>query len=157
MWVDPTDISSRDLFYGPGGEKDAPRGTFTFEKEDLNGTNPKFDVRDQDGVKWKVKLGEEARPETVASRFVWSVGYFADEDYFLPDFKVEGMPAHLHRGGNLIAPDGSMHNVRLKRYLEGRKKNRKLVVARRPVYRYTRVEWPTGAYGLDRQLGSEGY
>lgn len=122
MWTDPSDISSRNLFYGPGGEKDAPRGTYTFEKEDLDGTNPKFIVRDQDGVKWKVKLGEEARPETVASRLVWAAGYFADEDYFLEDFKVEGMPAHMHRGGDLIAPDGSMHNVRLKRYLKDEKK-----------------------------------
>jgi hypothetical protein len=121
MWTEPSDISSRDLFYGPGGEKDAPRGTFTFEKEDLDGTNPKFIVHDQDGVKWKVKLGEEARPETVASRLIWSVGYFADEDYFLPDFRVEG-PVHMHRGANLIAPDGSMHNVRLKRYLREEKK-----------------------------------
>jgi hypothetical protein len=122
MWMEPTDIPARDLFYGPGGQKDAPQGTFTFEKEDLDGTNPKFVVHDGDGVKWKVKLGEEARPETVASRLVWAVGYFADEDYFLQDFKVEGMPAHLHRGGNLVAPDGSMHNVRLKRYLKGEEK-----------------------------------
>jgi hypothetical protein len=122
IWDDPADITSRDLFYGPGGEKDAPRGTFTFEKEDLDGTNPKFIVRDQDGVKWKVKLGEEARPETVASRLVWAAGFFADEDYFLADFKVEGMPAHLHRGASQVAPDGSMHNVRLKRYLKGEEK-----------------------------------
>jgi hypothetical protein len=122
MWEEPTDIASRDLFYGPGGQKDAPGGAFTFEKEDLDGTNPKFVVHDRDGVKWKVKLGEEARPETVASRLVWAAGYFADEDYFLQDFKVEGMPSHLHRGGNLVAPDGSMHNVRLKRYLKGEEK-----------------------------------
>jgi hypothetical protein len=122
IWREPADIASRDLFYGPGGEADAPRRTFTFEKEDLEGTNPKFVVRDGDGVKWKVKLGEEARPETVASRLVWAAGYFADENYFLPDFRVEGMPAHLHRGGNLVAPDGSMHNVRLKRYLRDEEK-----------------------------------
>ncbi len=122
MWQEPADIASRDLFYGPGGEKDAPRGTFTFEKEDLDGTNPKFVVRDQDGVKWKVKLGEEARPETVASRLVWAAGFFADEDYFLADFKAEGMPEHLHRGAQQFAADGSTHNVRLKRYLKGEEK-----------------------------------
>src|SRR5580704_18026799 len=98
LWQDPGNIASRDLYYGPGGETDQPHGPFTFEKEDLDGSNPKFVVRDRDGVKWKVKLGTEARPETVASRIVWAVGYFTDEDYFLPDFKVQEMPRHLHRG-----------------------------------------------------------
>jgi hypothetical protein len=115
FWRDPGDIRTRDLFYGPGGEKDQPHGPFTFLKEDLDGTNPKFSVRDRDGVKWKVKLGEEARPETTASRLVWAAGYFADEDYFLRELKVEKMPAHLHRGQRLVSPDGSVHNVRLKR------------------------------------------
>jgi len=72
-------------------------------------------------VKWRVKLGVEARPETVASRLVWAVGYYANEDYFLLDLHVENMP-RLRRGQNLLAPDGSMHNVRLKRYLKGEKK-----------------------------------
>src|SRR4029077_11382232 len=116
------DIASRNLYYGPGGEQDAPHTVFTFEKEDLNGSNPKFDVRDENGVKWKVKLGEEARPETVASRLVWAAGYFTNEDYFLPSLKVEGMPNRLHRGQKLLAPDGTFHNVRLKRYLSDEKK-----------------------------------
>src|SRR5690349_657207 len=68
MWRDPVDISSRDLYYGPGGKEHEPKGTFTFEKEDMGGTNPKFDVVDEAGVKWKVKMGAEARPETAASR-----------------------------------------------------------------------------------------
>lgn len=122
LWRDPGDIRSRDLFYGPGGEKDQPHGPFTFLKEDLDGTNPKFSVRDRDGVKWKVKLGVEARPETTASRLVWAVGYYADEDYFLPDLKVEKMPARLHRGRHFVASDGSMHNVRLKREPKDEKK-----------------------------------
>ncbi len=115
LWRDPGDISSRDLFYGPGGPQDQPHGPYTFVKEDLDGSNPKFVVRGRDGVKWKVKLGVEARPETVATRLVWAVGYSANEDYFLQDLQVESMPAHLHRGWKLVAPDGSMHNVRLKR------------------------------------------
>src|SRR3974377_1492498 len=74
LWREPADIASRDLFYGPGGKEHAPRGTFTFVEEDAAGTNPKFDVVDGDGVKWRVKLGAEARPETAASRFVWGAG-----------------------------------------------------------------------------------
>jgi hypothetical protein len=122
LWRNPTDINSRDLFWGPGGEKHQPHGPFTFIKEDLNGTNPKFDVRDGDGVKWRVKLGEEARPETVATRLVWAAGYFTDEDYFLPDIQVAEMPRRLHRGQKLVGPDGSMHNVRLKRHVKGEEK-----------------------------------
>jgi hypothetical protein len=122
LWRNPTDIASRDLFYGPGGKKHQPHGPFTFVKEDLDGTNPKFNIRGGDDVKWKVKLGEEARPETVATRLVWAVGYFTDEDYFLSDLQVAKMPPHLHRGQKLVAPDGSVHNVRLKRYLKGEEK-----------------------------------
>ncbi len=122
LWRDPADIKSRNLFYGPGGKEHEPHGTFTFVKEDLEGTNPKFVVTDRDGVKWKVKLGAEARPETVASRIVWAVGYSAGEDYFVPRVQVEGMPARLHRGWKLVAPDGSVPNVRLKREPKGEHK-----------------------------------
>ena len=114
MWRYPTDIATRNLYYGPGGKAHEPAGTFTFEKEDLEGSNPKFDVIGEDGVKWKVKLGDEARPETVASRLVWAVGYFADEDYFVPALRVKDMP-RLHRGRKLVTPDGIAHDARLKR------------------------------------------
>jgi len=123
LWQNPTDISSRDLCYGPGGKEHAPHTTYTFIKEDLNGTNPKFDVRDENGVKWRVKLGVEARPEVVATRLVWAVGYYANEDYFVPELRVEGMP-HLKRGQNLVSKDGTVHNVRLKRSLKGEEKIR---------------------------------
>jgi hypothetical protein len=121
LWREPQDIRSENLFYGPGGKEHQPHGPFTFEKEDLDGTNPKYNVRDEDGVKWKIKLGAEARPETVASRFVWAVGYHTDEDYFLPEVRVLGLPAHVHRGQKLIGAGGVMHNARLKRE-EGEKK-----------------------------------
>ena len=121
LWREPADIASRNLYYGPGGPGDAPHTVFSFEKEDRSGSNPKFDVRDENGVRWKVKLGEEARPETVASRLVWAVGYFADEDYLLPVLKVKGL-ARLHRGQKFRMPDGSFHDVRLKRHIEGEKK-----------------------------------
>jgi len=121
LWRDPGDIASRDLFYGPGGKAHEPRGTFTFEKEDMDGTNPKFDVVDQDGVRWRVKMGIEAGPETAASRLVWAVGYFANEDYFMPVLHVQNMH-HLRRGRNLVSADGTVHNVRLKRHLKDEKK-----------------------------------
>jgi hypothetical protein len=115
FWSEPTDWATRDLFYGQGGKAHEPHGPFKFQKEDLDGSNPKFVVQDRDGVKWKVKVGLEARPETVATRLVWAAGYYVNEDYFLRDIQMDGMPAHLHRGQKLIGPGGTAHNVRLKR------------------------------------------
>jgi len=122
LWRNPTDIESRNLFFGPGGEEHQPPNRVTFLKEDRGGSNPKFVVQDQAGVKWSVKLGVEARPETVAARLVWAVGYFANEVYFLRDLQVLGLPGHLHRGQKQVGPDGLVHNARLKRYVEGQEK-----------------------------------
>jgi hypothetical protein len=115
LWRDPVDITSRDLFYGPGGKAHVPHGKFVFVKEDLDGTNPKFVVRDQSGTKWKVKMGNEARPETAASRIAWAVGFYTNEDYYLADLHIEGMPARLRRGQKLVAPGGYVYGVRMKR------------------------------------------
>jgi hypothetical protein len=116
LWQAQFDIASRDLFYGPGGKQEEPHGTFTFVKEDLNGTNPKIVVKDGQQVIWGVKMGDEARPETVAARILWAVGYFADKDYFASLIHVRGLPLRLHRGKQFVGPDGSLRNVRLKRY-----------------------------------------
>lgn len=71
-------------------------------------------MRDGNGMKWIIKLGEEARPETVASRLVWAAGYFTDAEYLLPAVQVEGIPGHVHRGEALIGPNGGMTNARFK-------------------------------------------
>jgi hypothetical protein len=115
IWTDPGDIAAKNLLYGSGGEKDQPRPPVVFEKEDTKGSNPKFDVHDQDGTKWKVKLGVEAKPETVATRLLWAVGYFTEEDYLEPELKVEGVPKNLQRGQNLIKA-GEAHDARLKHH-----------------------------------------
>jgi len=121
LWRDPSDIASRDLFYGPGGKAHEPKGPFTFDKEDPDGSNPKCDVIDSDGVHWRVKIGPEARPETVASRLVWGAGYFANEDYFVPVLHVQKMK-HLRRGNNLVSKDGTVRDVRMKRHSPDEKK-----------------------------------
>jgi hypothetical protein len=114
LWTDPLNIKERNLYYGPGGEKGMPSGPFTFVKEDKQGTNPKFDVRDKDGKKWKAKLGVEARPETTATRLLWAVGFVANENYFMPDLKVDDMP-RLKRGQKLVGEHGEVQAVRLQR------------------------------------------
>ena len=117
LWSEPADIATRNLYYGPGGEEHQPKGSFTFVEEDLAGSNPKYIVRDRDDVKWTIKLGLEAQPETVASRLVWAAGYFSNEDYYLDDLKVAEMPAQVKRGRKLIGPEGTMHAARLKRHM----------------------------------------
>jgi hypothetical protein len=116
IWQDPGSIASRNLLYGSGGDKGQPHPPLSFVQEDTKGTNPKFDVRDQDGEKWKVKLGVEARPETVATRLLWAVGYFTEDDYLVPDLKITGLPAHLSRGQNLVHKGGEVKDARLKRH-----------------------------------------
>jgi hypothetical protein len=122
LWEDPVDIATRDMINGPGGADHQPKEPFNFDKEDMNGTSPKFVITDANGVKWKVKLGEESHPETVASRLVWAAGYFADEEYFLPAFHIDNVQS-LRRGEKYIEPNGIVHDARLKRYLKGEEKN----------------------------------
>jgi hypothetical protein len=114
IWVDPGDIKSRDLYYGIGGKEHEPKAPVTFEKEDLSGTSPKFDVHDDTQEKWRAKTGAEARPETAAARLLWAVGFLANENYFYPFLDVAGLPPHLHRGQQNV--NGStVKNVRLQR------------------------------------------
>ncbi len=123
LWTEPVDIASRNLYFGRGGEEDKPpTNNFQFVSEDTDGSNPKFNVTDSAGTKWKVKLGDESKPEIVASRLVWAVGYFTDEDYFLPAITVEGIEGHMQRGQNLVGNGGALLNVRLKRGDTGAKK-----------------------------------
>lgn len=116
LWRDPGDITSLSLFYGVGGEEHAPdpNDKFTFLSEDTQSSNPKFDVKDSQGVEWKVKLGEETQAETAATRLLWAAGYFVDEDYYLAKLKVAGLPK-LQRGENYVSSGGTVHGARLER------------------------------------------
>ncbi len=106
IWHDPGDIKSKDLLNGPGGEKHHPQLPVKFLKEDKHGQNSKFDVEDANGAKWKAKLGIEAQPEVVATRLLWAIGYFTNDNYYVPNLEVKELPAHLHRGqGHVISPD----------------------------------------------------
>lgn len=115
LWQDPGDIRVRDLFWGPGGKDKQPEAPFKFEGEDLNGNSPKFDVKDAHDKKWKVKMGAEARPEVVASRLLWAVGYFANDTYFINDLRVDDLPKQLSRGQQYVDKAGEVFQVRLQR------------------------------------------
>jgi hypothetical protein len=111
LWRDPGNVSSRDLTYGPGSAKRAPLAPFTFIEEDKGGESPKFDVKDARGVVWRVKLGMEAQSETVATRLVWSVGYFAEEAYYMERARIVGLP-RLSRGRQYVENREFVRGVR---------------------------------------------
>jgi len=119
LWHDPGNIASLDLFYGQGGQRGIPAPPFTFEAEDKHGTNPKFDVRDAAGKKWRVKLGEEVRPEVVASRLLWATGFYVNDDYVLTTADVQGI--HISRGAGEIK-NGRVAEARFARKPTGQKK-----------------------------------
>ena len=116
IWRDPGGIASLNLLYGAGGKENAPdpNAKFTFVEEDTQSSNPKFDVKDDRGVKWKVKLGQETQAETAATRLLWAAGYFVDEDYYVAKLKVAGMPK-LHHGEDFVSAGGTVHGARLER------------------------------------------
>lgn len=121
LWRDRGDVAALNLTFGSGGKEHQPSGKFTFLKEDKQGTAPKFEVVDEQGVRWKVKLGEEAKSETAATRLIWAAGYFTDDDYYLAELRVESMPK-LSRGHELVSGDGVIRGARLERGVKGQKK-----------------------------------
>lgn len=104
LWRNSEDISRRDLLYGPGSAQLAPVGPFRFVEEDKSGESPKFQVRDARGDLWTIKLGPEAQAETVATRLVWAVGYFAEEAYHFEEVRIGGLPK-LSRGREYVDGD----------------------------------------------------
>lgn len=121
LWRQPQNIATRDLFYGPGGKTGQPRGKLRFIEEDKDGSSPKFVVEDSRNVRWKVKLGDEPRSETAATRLLWAVGYFTDVNYYVPKLQVAGMP-RLSRGQEYISANGTISGARLEREESGVKK-----------------------------------
>jgi len=91
LWHEPTDIASRDLFWGQGGEAMKPDvSRVTFVADETSSYSKKYRVRDAAGNEWVVKLGPEAQSETAAVRLVWAAGYFADTTYLVPHVDIEG-------------------------------------------------------------------
>jgi hypothetical protein len=74
------------LLHGPGGAESAPRpdGRYEFVDRDLKGFSKGYDVKDERGREWSIKLGPEAQTEVVVSRLLWAVGYHQPAVYYLP-------------------------------------------------------------------------
>jgi hypothetical protein len=114
LWSDRGDAADLDLLNGPGGKEHQPGNAFRFISESKGGTSPKFEVEDENGAKWKVKLGREAKSETAATRLVWAAGYNVDENYYRAQIQVQGMKP-LSRGQEYVSSDGIVRGARLER------------------------------------------
>ena len=91
LWERPTDISSRDLFLGPGGTRMRPDlRRITFLKEEKGGYSKKYRVRDASGREWVAKIGKEAQSETSAIRLLWGLGYQTEVNYLVPRVTIPG-------------------------------------------------------------------
>src|SRR5215467_477639 len=89
LWHEPTDLESRDLFLGAGGESgkhDIRKITFIEEKK--GGYSTKYRVRDASGNEWIAKLGKEAQPDTTANRLLWAIGYETEIAYLFPHLTI---------------------------------------------------------------------
>ena len=109
LWHEPTDIASRDLFLGSGGEAMKPDlSKVTFVADETRSYSKKYRVRDGAGNEWVVKVGPEAQSETAATRLIWAAGYFADITYLVPHVDIEGK--------------GSFNNARFEARPKGQKR-----------------------------------
>ena len=112
MWKDPTDLESRNLLLGAGGEEMKPDlSQITYIEDKKGGWSTKYRVRDAKGNEWIAKIGKEAQTDTAANRLVWALGYESEICYLIPHLKIEGKgefdnvrlearPANVKRAGN---------------------------------------------------------
>src|SRR5262245_27824703 len=86
LWQEPENFAARDLFYGPGRAAEAPnsRGRWEYVDIDLTGASRGYDLKDERGREWSVKMGVEAPSEIVASRLLWAIGYHQPATYYVP-------------------------------------------------------------------------
>jgi hypothetical protein len=91
LWQQPDDITSRDLFLGPGGKAMRPDlRRITFIKEEKGGYSKKYRIRDGSGHEWVAKIGKEAQSETSAVRLLWGTGYLTEVNYLVPRITIPG-------------------------------------------------------------------
>lgn len=90
LW-EQVNIADRDLYLGPGGEAMKPDvSTVTFLKEETQGHNKKYRIKDAKGMEWVAKFGSEAQPETAAVRILYGLGYKTEINYLVPKLTIPG-------------------------------------------------------------------
>ena len=91
LWNNPTDIQTRNLLLGAGGDSMKPDlSRVTFIEQKSGGYSTKYRVKDGAGNEWIAKIGREAQPDTAANRIVWALGYETEIAYLVPHLKIEG-------------------------------------------------------------------
>ena len=90
LWVDPG-REPRDLFWGIGGQKYAPKpdAVYKFKERDTTGFSTKYDVKGPGDVQWSAKIGPEAQTEVLMSRILWGLGFHQQPIYYLPSWTLE--------------------------------------------------------------------
>jgi hypothetical protein len=116
LWVEPTDLATRDLYNGPFGAEQAPDPKDVYELVELkhSGVNLGMTVKDSKGREWSVKqpfpgnLDSEAPVEVAVSRLLSGVGYRQPPVYYLPGFTLkDDFGQRVEVGGRFrLKPDG---------------------------------------------------
>ena len=97
MWVEPTDLASRDVYYGPWGRELAPDPNDVYDLVEMKhtGVNLGMTVKDSKDREWSVKqpypgnLDSEAPVEVAVSRLLSAIGYRQPPVYYLPAFTLK--------------------------------------------------------------------
>ena len=120
LWKAPTDLATRDLFYGPWGRAHAPDpdATYTLVELKHSGVNPGMTVRDPQGREWSVKqeypsgLDPEGPVEVALSRLLSAIGYHQPPVYFLRSFSLkDDWGTHTERGGRFRLDEESLKSA----------------------------------------------
>jgi hypothetical protein len=117
MWIEPTNLESRDLYYGPWGADHAPdpNGVYKLVELKHTGVNLGMTVKDDKGREWSVKqafpggLDPEGPVEVVLSRLLSAVGYHQPPVYYLPAFRLkDDFGTRVATGGRFRLKDPSL-------------------------------------------------
>lgn len=122
LWKEPTNLESRNLLLGPGGEEmkpDLSQVTFVRDQEG-GGYSTNYRVKDGKGKTWVVKFGKEAQPETAAVRLLWALGYMTEVNYLVPCVQIIGAPEP--KRGTIERCDKGYANVKFEARPEGIKR-----------------------------------
>ena len=120
LWVEPDDLASRDLYYGPWGRDHAPDpgDIYTLVERKRTGVNIGMTVKDGKGREWSVKqpfpggMDSEGPVEVTVSRLLSAVGYLQPPVYYLPQFTLQDdWGRHVEVGGRFRLKDESLKEL----------------------------------------------
>jgi hypothetical protein len=108
LWERPTDLASRDTYFGPWGREYAPNPVDTYDlvERKHTGVNLGMTVVDSKGREWSIKqaypggMDDESPVEVAVSRLLSAVGYHQPPVYYLPSFTLkDDWGTHVEPGG----------------------------------------------------------